>query len=128
MHTVYLSCACTQVRRTLSRSLRAWRLGVLLLLLLLLSHPTPPHLISPRLRSPLRASAPLSAPHNQPSPAQHRAPTDAMSALSPADEGQLQAQLQAAVLACSERCLYHSAKWCVCATSGVAVSAACCGC
>lgn len=36
-----------------------------------------------------------------------------MSTLSPADEAQLKAQLQAAVVACTERCLYHSAKWCV---------------
>jgi hypothetical protein len=36
-----------------------------------------------------------------------------MSSLSPADEAQLKAQLQDAVVACTERCLYHSAKWCV---------------
>jgi len=33
--------------------------------------------------------------------------------LSKADETQLKAQLQDAVVACTERCLYHSAKWCV---------------
>jgi anaphase-promoting complex subunit 8 len=38
-----------------------------------------------------------------------------MSTLSKADEAQLKAQLQAAVAACTERGLYHSAKWCVCA-------------
>lgn len=34
-----------------------------------------------------------------------------MSALSPADEAQLKAQLQDAVVSCTERCLYNSAKW-----------------
>ncbi|KAJ4309929.1 Anaphase-promoting complex subunit 8 [Neodidymelliopsis sp. IMI 364377] len=34
-----------------------------------------------------------------------------MSALSPAEEAQLKAQLQDAVVSCTERCLYHSAKW-----------------
>ncbi|PSN74326.1 cell division cycle protein-like protein 23 [Corynespora cassiicola Philippines] len=34
-----------------------------------------------------------------------------MSSLSAADEAQLKAQLQDAVLSCTERCLYHSAKW-----------------
>jgi anaphase-promoting complex subunit 8 len=34
-----------------------------------------------------------------------------MSALAPADEVQLKAQLQNAVVACTERCLYNSAKW-----------------
>ncbi|KAH8732102.1 anaphase promoting complex subunit 8 [Phaeosphaeriaceae sp. PMI808] len=34
-----------------------------------------------------------------------------MGALSPADEAQLKVQLQDAVVACTERCLYHSAKW-----------------
>ncbi|KAH7071198.1 hypothetical protein BKA63DRAFT_517518 [Paraphoma chrysanthemicola] len=36
-----------------------------------------------------------------------------MGALSPADEAQLKAQLRDAVEACTDRCLYHSAKWCV---------------
>jgi anaphase-promoting complex subunit 8 len=36
-----------------------------------------------------------------------------MGTLSPADEAQLKAQLQDAVIGCTERCLYHSAKWCV---------------
>jgi anaphase-promoting complex subunit 8 len=36
-----------------------------------------------------------------------------MGALSQADEAQLKAQLRDAVAACTERCLYHSAKWCV---------------
>ncbi|KAF2467831.1 TPR-like protein, partial [Lindgomyces ingoldianus] len=34
-----------------------------------------------------------------------------MSTLSPADEAQLKAQLQDAVVSCTERCLYQSAKW-----------------
>ncbi|KAI4941336.1 hypothetical protein J4E91_010781 [Alternaria rosae] len=34
-----------------------------------------------------------------------------MGTLSPADEAQLKAQLQDAVIGCTERCLYHSAKW-----------------
>ncbi|KAJ8109753.1 hypothetical protein OPT61_g7231 [Boeremia exigua] len=34
-----------------------------------------------------------------------------MSALSPAEEAQLKAQLQDAVASCTERCLYNSAKW-----------------
>ncbi|CBY00188.1 hypothetical protein IAQ61_011122 [Plenodomus lingam] len=34
-----------------------------------------------------------------------------MGALSPADEAQLKAQLQDAVVSSTERCLYHSAKW-----------------
>lgn len=34
-----------------------------------------------------------------------------MSALSPAEEAQLKAQLQDAVISCTERCLYNSAKW-----------------
>jgi anaphase-promoting complex subunit 8 len=34
-----------------------------------------------------------------------------MSSLSQADEAQLKAQLQDAVMACTERCLYQSAKW-----------------
>jgi anaphase-promoting complex subunit 8 len=33
--------------------------------------------------------------------------------LSHADEAQLKAQLQHAVVSCTERCLYNSAKWCV---------------
>ena len=37
----------------------------------------------------------------------------AMGTLSQADEAQLKAQLQGAVIGCTERCLYHSAKWCV---------------
>lgn len=36
-----------------------------------------------------------------------------MSMLTPAGEAQLKAQLQDAVVAATERCLYHSAKWCV---------------
>jgi anaphase-promoting complex subunit 8 len=36
-----------------------------------------------------------------------------MGTLSQADEAQLKAQLQDAVIGCTERCLYHSAKWCV---------------
>ena len=36
-----------------------------------------------------------------------------MGTLSQADEAQLKAQLQDAVISCTERCLYHSAKWCV---------------
>jgi hypothetical protein len=36
-----------------------------------------------------------------------------MGTLSQADEAKLKAQLQDAVVACTERCLYHSAKWCV---------------
>lgn len=36
-----------------------------------------------------------------------------MGTLSQADEAQLKAQLQDAVVAATERCLYHSAKWCV---------------
>lgn len=38
-----------------------------------------------------------------------------MSALSPADTAQLRLLLHDAVVACTERCLYHSAKWCVAA-------------
>lgn len=34
-----------------------------------------------------------------------------MSALSQAEEAQLKAQLQDAVVSCTERCLYNSAKW-----------------
>ncbi|OSS46840.1 hypothetical protein B5807_08958 [Epicoccum nigrum] len=34
-----------------------------------------------------------------------------MSALAPAEEAQLKGQLQDAVVACTERCLYNSAKW-----------------
>ncbi|KAF2793821.1 cell division cycle protein-like protein 23 [Melanomma pulvis-pyrius CBS 109.77] len=34
-----------------------------------------------------------------------------MATLSQADEAQLKAQLQDAVVSCTERCLYHSAKW-----------------
>lgn len=34
-----------------------------------------------------------------------------MGTLSEADEAQLKAQLQDAVVASTERCLYHSAKW-----------------
>jgi len=36
-----------------------------------------------------------------------------MGTLSQADEAKLKAQLQEAVVDCTERCLYHSAKWCV---------------
>jgi anaphase-promoting complex subunit 8 len=34
-----------------------------------------------------------------------------MTALSKADEAQMQARLQDAVVSCNDRCLYHSAKW-----------------
>ena len=44
-------------------------------------------------------------------PRQHGNTT--MGTLSQADEAKLKAQLQEAVVDCTERCLYHSAKWCV---------------
>ena len=34
-----------------------------------------------------------------------------MSALSQAEEAKLNTQLQDAVVSCTQRCLYHSAKW-----------------
>lgn len=34
-----------------------------------------------------------------------------MGLLSQADQAQLKAQLEDAVVSCTERCLYHSAKW-----------------
>lgn len=39
-----------------------------------------------------------------------------MGTLSQAEEAQLKAQLQDAVVACNERCLYQSAKWYVAET------------
>lgn len=42
----------------------------------------------------------------------HHYQTHTMGTLSPADEAQLKAQLCAAVVACSDRGLYHASKWC----------------
>jgi len=49
-----------------------------------------------------------------------------MGGLSQADEAQLKAQLQDAVVSATERCLYHSAKWCVGVCAGSAAREAAC--